>query len=100
MVGYVLMLCVDGKIAYVFFYDHAGDGIRVPLWSRGLGDVYKRLTAPHVKVVESMKKAVTIATSMTEGGAVLLSPGCASFDMFVDFNDRGETFKRHVLEGI
>jgi UDP-N-acetylmuramoylalanine--D-glutamate ligase len=37
---------------------------------------------------------------MTEGGAVLLSPGCASFDMFVDFNDRGETFKRHVLEGI
>jgi UDP-N-acetylmuramoylalanine--D-glutamate ligase len=63
-------------------------------------DFSKQITAPHVEVVESMKKAVSMATSMTEGGAVLLSPGCASFDMFVDFNDRGETFKRHVLEGI
>ena len=63
-------------------------------------DFSKQITAPHVEVVDSMKKAVSMATSMAEGGAVLLSPGCASFDMFVDFNDRGETFKRHVLEGI
>ena len=45
-----------------------------------------------------MKKAVSMATSMAEGGAVMLSPGCASFDMFIDFNDRGEAFKRFVLE--
>jgi len=63
-------------------------------------DFSKQITVPHVEIAESMEKAVLMATSIAQGGAVLLSPGCASFDMFVDFNDRGETFKRHVLEGI
>jgi len=33
-----------------------------------------------------------------EGGVVLMSPGCPSFDMFKDFKDRGEQFQKVVNE--
>ena len=33
-----------------------------------------------------------------EGGSVLLSPACASFDMFSDYESRGREFKRIVKD--
>lgn len=47
----------------------------------------------------SMEEAVRKAFELSDvGDTVLLSPGCASFDMFKNFEERGEAFKREVLK--
>lgn len=48
--------------------------------------------------VSSMKEAVTKAKEIAEGGEnVLLSPCCASFDLFKNYEDRGEKFKQEIV---
>jgi UDP-N-acetylmuramoylalanine--D-glutamate ligase len=47
--------------------------------------------------VSSLEEAVEKGRSLAKSGdVVLLSPGCASFDMFRDFEDRGDQFKSLV----
>jgi UDP-N-acetylmuramoylalanine--D-glutamate ligase len=59
----------------------------------------KEALSSSVPVVEasSLAEAVARAWSLARpDGVVLLAPACASFDMFVDYADRGRRFKEEV----
>ena len=49
--------------------------------------------------VDSMEQVVFVAGKFAQNGdAVLLSPACASLDMFDDYKHRGREFRKSVLE--
>jgi UDP-N-acetylmuramoylalanine--D-glutamate ligase len=56
-----------------------------------------KLTA--TRKVKTMKEAVTSAhAAASPGEVVLLSPACASFDMYRDYKERGDAFRKIVSE--
>lgn len=52
---------------------------------------------PNIVETKSMEEAVKYARGFASGGdTVLLAPACASFDLFENYQDRGNTFRKEV----
>ena len=69
------------------------------LHNEKLHEFFDRLGLPVAEVQTGMKDAVEAAYKLAKKGeTVLLSPCCASFDLFKSYEDRGEQFKKYVRE--
>ena len=70
-------------------------GRDAPLLEQALGDLVPVVHAADMR--EAVQKAAALALS---GDAVLLSPACASFDMFRNYEHRGDVFRDAVAKVI
>jgi UDP-N-acetylmuramoylalanine--D-glutamate ligase len=100
-----------GVVLLLGGYDKGGDfaTLRALIRERVVGTLCFGAAAPHIAaqlgpdaqctVVADLASAVRRATALARPGqTVLLSPGCASFDEFRDYVERGQRF-RTLVEG-
>ena len=80
---------ISNKIKAVIQIGQMGPAIAAALRSRGYSSIHDGGS--------SMKTIIAQANTLAQSGdSVILSPACASFDMFKDYIDRGEQFHQVV----
>jgi len=73
------------------------DGVTKLIAFGEAGPAIGAMTRQRVTVVDSLEEAVEVArASAGSGDTVLLSPGCASFDEFSSYAERGDAFQSLV----
>lgn len=77
-----------GKIRYLVLLGQTRDKI---------AEAARRHSFTNIIMVESLEEAVKVcAENANEGDSVLLSPACASWGMFKNYEERGRLFKEYV----
>jgi UDP-N-acetylmuramoylalanine--D-glutamate ligase len=75
----------------------AGQANHVYLIGEDAAQIAAGLTGLPYTLCETLDRAVQAArTNASPGDVILLSPACASFDQFADFEDRGNVFRKLV----
>jgi UDP-N-acetylmuramoylalanine--D-glutamate ligase len=72
---------------------------KIVVFGQAAEKIYQELTDFFsIEKVETLEQALKVArNSAIEKDVVLLSPGCSSYDQFLNYEARGEAFKRKVL---
>lgn len=86
----VLNKYIDKKIKKIILLGEAADKIRFQLGNPD--NMFIRMES----LDEAVRKGFDLFSG--SGGVVLLAPGCASFDMFSNFEVRGQVFKKSVQD--
>ena len=93
-----MMQLVKTKVDTLILLGEAAERFRESAEKAGVSDI-RMVTVSDIRMVTSMKEAVELAhKTAVEPQTVLLSPACASFDMFTGFPERGRCFKQIVAE--
>ncbi|MCP4157398.1 MAG: UDP-N-acetylmuramoyl-L-alanine--D-glutamate ligase [bacterium] len=86
----ILREAVTKKVSHLLLVGHAAGIIHEQLKASGV------TTSFVSDFAEAVDKGLHVLQK--SGGVVLLAPGCASFDMFKNFEHRGEVFKEEVAK--
>ena len=93
----------DKNSDYEEWIDSFGDKIKMLVLigqtREKIAETAKKKGYNNVVLADSLEEAINICKdNANEGDAVLLSPACASWGMFKNYEERGEIFKRIVNE--
>ncbi len=84
------ILAFEGKVKYLVLLGQTREKIAETARKHGFTNIL---------MVEDLREAVRVcAEKAEEGDAVLLSPACASWGMFENYEQRGRLFKEYVRE--
>jgi UDP-N-acetylmuramoylalanine--D-glutamate ligase len=86
----VFMTLIEEKVTHLILLGEAKTRFEIAAMEHGV---------PHIHIVDSLSEAVKLAQQVAQDSqVVLLSPACASYDMFTSYEERGMIFKQLVWE--